>query len=219
MGFLMGFAENFAVEINKENLPSMMIEIDKTSMKSSKHNGVYYRKRDARWIAMRRSKKQKKCIFNGTYKNEEIAAHASDTLARKLMRDGESNHYLNFPDDETEVKSKVKTPTSKYIGVYFKTQYSRWVVQRYSKKEKKYAYFKSYMNEEEAAYASDTLARELMQGGEKGHKLNFTDGEYYRFYGQTEQNNMENEGIYSKRRKNSVVNSENRQEYFVYRME
>ena len=42
-------------------------------------------------------------LCNGTYENEETAANASDTLARKLMKTGEQNHKLNFPEDETEV--------------------------------------------------------------------------------------------------------------------
>jgi hypothetical protein len=37
------------------------------------------------------------------FKDEETAAHATDTLARKLMANGEKNHKLNFPDDNTEV--------------------------------------------------------------------------------------------------------------------
>ena len=42
-------------------------------------------------------------VHNGTYENEETAAHASDTLARKLLEHGEQGHQLNFPNDETEV--------------------------------------------------------------------------------------------------------------------
>merc|ERR1712098_1014717 len=36
-------------------------------------------------------------------KNEETAARASDALAIKLMANGEQNHKLNFPDEDTEV--------------------------------------------------------------------------------------------------------------------
>ena len=42
-------------------------------------------------------------LFNGYYDDEETAARASDTLARKLMKSGEQNHKLNFPEDDTEV--------------------------------------------------------------------------------------------------------------------
>ena len=43
-------------------------------------------------------------IHNGnSHYTAEEAAHASDTLARKLMENGEQGHTLNFPDDETEV--------------------------------------------------------------------------------------------------------------------
>ena len=42
-------------------------------------------------------------IHYGTYDNEETAARASDTLARKLLTNGEQAHKLNFPDDDTDV--------------------------------------------------------------------------------------------------------------------
>ena len=45
--------------------------------------------------------------YNGRYDNEETAAHASDTLARKLMSNGEQGHKLNFPDDDTKVFPEV----------------------------------------------------------------------------------------------------------------
>ena len=48
-------------------------------------------------------------IQSGTYKNEETAARASDTLARELMANGEQGHKLNFPDDDTEVHSEEVT--------------------------------------------------------------------------------------------------------------
>jgi hypothetical protein len=50
-------------------------------------------------IAWRCSKKEKRAIRNGTYRDEETAALASDTLARKLMANGEQKYSLNFPDD------------------------------------------------------------------------------------------------------------------------
>ena len=56
-----------------------------------------------KWQANRYSKLEKKLIHNGTYDNEETAAHASDTLAKRLLEHGEQGHKLNFPDDETEV--------------------------------------------------------------------------------------------------------------------
>ena len=50
-------------------------------------------------------------VYNGTiYKDEETAARASDTLARKLMANGEQNHRLNFPDNNTEVYPKKVYP-------------------------------------------------------------------------------------------------------------
>ena len=42
-------------------------------------------------------------ICNGRYDNEKTAAHASDTLARNLLANGEKGHRLNFPDDDTDV--------------------------------------------------------------------------------------------------------------------
>merc|ERR1712096_220658 len=108
------------------------------------------------------SKNEKKNIYNGYYKDEETAAHASDTLARKLMANGEQNHKLNFPDDDTEVNPETKQTSSRYIGVtYIQTQ-ERWQVGRHSKNENKNCYNGYYEDEETAAHASDTLARKLI---------------------------------------------------------
>jgi hypothetical protein len=45
-------------------------------------------------------------IFNGNFLNEKSAARASDTLARKLIANGEIGHKLNFPDEDFEVYPK-----------------------------------------------------------------------------------------------------------------
>ena len=71
--------------------------------KPSKYIGVSCNKKDERWREQKRSKNEKEKVSNGTYKDEETAAHASDTLARELMENGEKNHKLNFPNDHTEV--------------------------------------------------------------------------------------------------------------------
>merc|ERR1712098_235574 len=112
-------------------------------------------------------------VFYGSYDNEKTAAHASHTLARKLMENGEQGHKLNFPYDHIEVHAEKKTKASEYIGVRYKL--SKWCVERRSKNEKKMVYYGCYDNEETAAHASDTLARKLMENGEQGHKLNFPD--------------------------------------------
>ena len=64
------------------------------------------RYKNSKWYASRWNKNEKKNFHNGYYDNEETAAHASDTLARKLMENGEQGHKLNFPDDHTEVHPK-----------------------------------------------------------------------------------------------------------------
>merc|ERR1712098_918141 len=99
------------------------------------------------------------------------AAHASDTLARKLVGNGEHHHKLNFPDDDTEVHRKEVTPVSKYIGVTYNKKIARWTAQRRFKE--RMVYNGAYKVEERAAHASDTLARKLMENGEHHHKLNF----------------------------------------------
>ena len=53
-------------------------------------------------------------LYNGYYDNEERAARASDTLARKLNANGEQGHKLNFPDNETEVFPEGVTQRSKF---------------------------------------------------------------------------------------------------------
>merc|ERR1712098_311236 len=75
--------------------------------KSSKYVGVSWNKRYSRWQVIRRSKAQGKQFCNGLFNfNEEIkAAHASDTLARELMRKGEVGLKLNFPENATTVWS------------------------------------------------------------------------------------------------------------------
>merc|ERR1712098_951599 len=117
-----------------------------------------YQKLRATWDAYRRSKNGKKIVHNGYYKDEETAAHASDTLARKLMKNGEKGHQLNFPDDHTEVYPEQKT---NFFGVSYSEIKARWNAYRYSKNEKKNIFNGSYKDEETAAHASDTLARKL----------------------------------------------------------
>merc|ERR1712098_519141 len=135
--------------------------------------GVSCQKMNSRWVAYRRSKTEKKTVYNGTYKDEETAAHASHTLARKLIVNGEKDHKLNFPDDATEVNPE--TEKENYFGVSYDKSKARWQAYRRSKNENKNVYNGTYKNEETAAHASDTLARELIENGEKGHKLNFPD--------------------------------------------
>ena len=57
------------------------------------------------WEVQRWSKIQGKNIHNGYFdRNEETkAAHASDTLARALISNGEAGHKLNFPNEQYEV--------------------------------------------------------------------------------------------------------------------
>jgi len=136
---------------------------------------VSYDARRSKWQAYRRSKLEKKTAHNGRYDNEKTAAHASDTLVRKLMANGEQGHKLNFPDDDTEVLPEEEINSSHYIGVSYNVKYSKWQAQRYRKLEKKNVCNGNYADEKTAAHASDTLARILMANGEQGHKLNFPD--------------------------------------------
>jgi hypothetical protein len=80
---------------------------------------VNYNQRKTRWCAYRYNTKEKKHVYNGTYKDEEKAAHASDTLARKLIENGEKGHKLNFPEDHTEVYPEKVKFSSNYIGVTY----------------------------------------------------------------------------------------------------
>ena len=80
-------------------------------MDSSQYIGVSYFVKKGTWQATRHSKLGQKTVHNGFYANEETAAHASDTLGNKFMANGEQNHKLNFPDDETEVLPEEVTET------------------------------------------------------------------------------------------------------------
>merc|ERR1712098_436082 len=132
---------------------------------SSNYIGVSCNKRNEIWYAQRYSKNEKKLVYNGTYKDEETAARASDTLARKLMANSNQNLELNFPFDHIEVwLGEMKT--SKYIGVSYNKERSKWYVQRQSKNEKKLLSNGTYKDEDTAAHASDTLARKLIENGE-----------------------------------------------------
>merc|ERR1712098_438696 len=91
------------------------------SKKKTNYIGVGYNKRGKKWRAQRYSKNEHKQIFNGCYKDEETAAHASDTLARKLIATGDKGHKLNFPDDTENQTNKRKRPkdfqTSQSYGI------------------------------------------------------------------------------------------------------
>merc|ERR1712058_67044 len=102
---------------------------------------------------LRRSKKENKTLYNGNYDDEETAAHASDTLARKLMKNGEQDHKLNFPDDDTEVYPEKKKTSSKFIGVSFNKNESKWETKRWSKSENKTLFNGRYDDEETTARA------------------------------------------------------------------
>jgi len=142
---------------------------------TSKFVGVSYCEKKSKWRAQRWSKNENKVVANGIYDDEETAAHATDTLARKLMENGEQNHKLNFPDDHTEMRRKERKIASKFMGVAYDKNKSKWCVRRWSKNEYKNVSFGNYDDEETAAHASDTLVRKLMENGEQKHKLNFPD--------------------------------------------
>merc|ERR1712098_972045 len=95
--------ENHGEQCHMLNFPDDDTEVCPERDTSSRYFGVTYNDRASKWQAQRYSKAWNKVVYNGSYKDEQTAAHASDTLARKLMRNGERNHRLNFPDDDTEV--------------------------------------------------------------------------------------------------------------------
>merc|ERR1712098_559561 len=117
--------------------------------------------------------------MGGSHIDEETAAFASDTLARTFMANGEKGHKLNFPNDDIEMYSEYVT-SSRFIGVTYNKVQSKWRVQRRSNSkvsEKDILYNGSYSDEETAAHASDTLARDLIARGGKYLKLNFPHDE------------------------------------------
>merc|ERR1712098_515689 len=163
----------FITENIAQNAIVVKIEEDEYIKKQSSHYiGASYNKRDERWYAQRWSKNENKSVHNGAYKDEETAARASDTLARKLIANGEKCHNLNFLDDFIEVYPE---KTSKYFGVTYNKREESWRAQRHNKNDNKPVHNGTYKDEETAAHASDTLARKLIANGEKGHKLNFPD--------------------------------------------
>jgi len=159
-------------EGHKLNFPDDHNEVYSKGKKSTfQYFGVGYSKNKSKWCSFRWSRSKNKALFNGYYENEDTAAHASDTLARQLIKKGEQGHKLNFPDDETEIYPEKKN--SKYFGVSYNKNNLMWYSCRHSRSKKTTVYNGYYDNEEAAARASDTLARELMKNGERNHKLNF----------------------------------------------
>merc|ERR1712098_620860 len=162
---------------NDENLTVVKIEDGEYSKvnKKSKFIGVTYNKDRSKWRAQRWNKNENKNTYNGCYEDEETAALASDTLARKFMENGGQNHKVNFSDDYFEVYPEKITATSEYIGVFYDKSKKKWKVQRWSKDENKRFCNGYYADEETAAHASDTLARKLIENGEQNHRLNFPE--------------------------------------------
>merc|ERR1712098_778689 len=77
----------------KLNFPEDQTEIYKQEKKtSSKFIGVSFNRTKSKWGVQRQS--NNKTLFNGRYDDEETAARASDTLARKLMKSGEQTLKL-----------------------------------------------------------------------------------------------------------------------------
>jgi len=161
---------------HKLNFPDEHVEVySEKKLSTSKFIGVSYFERDSKWCAQRWNKSENKHVYKGCYDDEETAAHASDTLARKLMENSEQKLKLNFPDDHTEIYPDEKRFTSKFIGVSFDRNNSKWKVQRWSTNDNKRVHNGYYDDEETAAHASDNLARKLVKNGEQKLKLNFPD--------------------------------------------
>ena len=109
-GHKLNFPDDYTevfIEVMTQRYKALLAEINPINFQnkesSSQHIGVSHDVKIGRWFAQRHSKLQKKMIRNGVYDNEETAAHASDTLARKLMANGEQGHKLNFLNEYTEV--------------------------------------------------------------------------------------------------------------------
>jgi len=177
-------SDNLARELMKDgeeghklNFPKDETEAWTKKETSSKYIGVSWSKRDSKWQVGIWSKMVGKMVHNGRFSEEIKAAHASDTLARELINNGGESYKLNFPNDETEVWPEEKAKSSKYFGVRWHK--SKWKASRWSKIQGKTVdngYFDAD-EETKAAHASDTLAREFINNGEEGHKLNFSDDE------------------------------------------
>merc|ERR1712098_61273 len=132
---------------HKFNFPDDDTEVypEKDAKFSSNFIGACYNGKSVKWQAERRSKKESKNVYNGCYKDEETAAHASDTLARKFMANGEKGHKLNFPDDHTKVYPEQKT---NHFGVSYHKLRGTWQVERRNGKTNLIRFQKSKIHEE-----------------------------------------------------------------------
>ena len=71
-------------------------------MTSSHYFGVSYTEKYKTWAAARWSKKEKKLISKGYFKDEKTAALASDNLARKLIQI--SKRKISIKNDESRLR-------------------------------------------------------------------------------------------------------------------
>ncbi len=128
----------------------------------SKYVGVTWVKSVKKWQA---------CLGNrylGRFDNEEIAAKAYDTEARKTY--GEYAR-LNFPDETEEIIGVIRQKkTSKYRGVIKDKKTSKWLVSLMVE-GKKYTGGRQYNTEEEAARRYDELTKQYRKNPRK--YLNF----------------------------------------------
>jgi len=134
--------------------------------KTSKYKGVHYTKKGL-WRASRSIGGKK--MMGGEFENELDAARASDALARKHGSTGTLNfpdercddEYTPIPHNKSKVKpaaKKVAATKSKYIGVTWNWRTRKWSAERAILGNKVHG--GHWSDEEEAARASDRIARE-----------------------------------------------------------
>jgi hypothetical protein len=107
-----GHRLNFPNDKEKEELS--LADGETKRRKVSEYIGVYYNRKHNVWRASRQSKTKRKMVHNGSYRDQETAAQASDALARFLMANGDTNLKMNFREENIEdhnhQKNKRKRP-------------------------------------------------------------------------------------------------------------
>lgn len=58
-------------------------------------------------------------MSRGSYSNEEAAAHASETLAKTLMANGERGHKLNFTEESERNEAAKRQSSDDHVPYSF----------------------------------------------------------------------------------------------------
>ncbi len=148
--------ENLRIATSKQNAQNRKLEVGRLK-------GVSWHKPRRAWRAS--IMVDDRAIHLGLYQDEEHAARVYDQNARKLYGEFAS---LNFPDDIYDVEESLRDRSSKFRGVSWYKNSSKWKASISDNGKMRHIGY--FFNEEDAALAYDNVALDLH--GDQA-KLNF----------------------------------------------